>query len=367
MGRDRTLLLTGFPGFIGGRLVEQILEVEPSASIVCLVEKRFEFQAREQVRRLSTNGGSGGRSVSVAVGDITLPGLGLEPDVAARLPGSVTDVFHLAAVDDLAVPEPLARRVNVRGTRHVIDLCRSLGGLERFVYFSTCHVSGSRTGTVYEDELDMGQRFRNHHESTKHDAEYLVRQAAREMPTIILRPSFVVGDRRTGEVPRFDGPYLVMGLVDRLSSLHVPMPYVGERATELNLVPVDYVLDATVALWRDESAPGGTFALADPRPMLGREIYAEIVRGVGALGPLGRIPPALLDAPLRLPRVRRLLGVPRELLAYLDHPVHYDCARAVQALEPRGIACPDLRSYLPGLIEYYLANRERTEMRWQAG
>ncbi len=366
MGKDRTLLLTGFPGFIGRRLIEKILEVEPATSVVCIVEKRFEFQAREQVRRLSTNGGSRSPAVSVVVGDITLPGLGLEPDVMAGFVERVTDVFHLAAVYDLAVPEPLARRVNVWGTRHVIDFCRCLGALERFVYYSTCYVSGNRTGTVYEDELDMGQSFKNHYESTKHDAEYLVRQASREMPTVILRPSIVVGDQHTGEIPKFDGPYFVMGLVDKLSSLRIPLPYVGELAAESNLVPIDYVLDATVALWRAENAPGGTFALADPHPMLGREIYAEIVRGVGALGPLGRIPPVLLDAPLRFSSVRRLLGVPREIFDYFNHPAHYDCARAIEALEPEGIVCPDPRSYLPNLIEYYLANRERPELRWQA-
>ena len=366
MGKDRTLFMTGFPGFIGRRLIEKVLEVEPATSVVCLVEKRFEFKAREEIRRLSLNGGSRGPTVTAVVGDITLPGLGLDSDVAAGLGERVTDVFHLAAVYDLAVPEPLARRVNVWGTRHVIDFCRSLRGLERFVYFSTCYVSGTRTGTVYEDEMDMGQSFKNHYESTKHDAEYLVRQAAREMPTVILRPSIVVGDQDTGETPKFDGPYFVMGLVDRLSSLRVPLPYVGELAAESNLVPVNYIVDATVALWRSDSAPGGTFALADPHPMLGREIYAEIVRGVGALGPLGRIPPVLLDAPLRLSRVRRLLGVPREIFVYFNHPAHYDCSRAVDALESEGIVCPDVRSYLPNLIEYYLSNRERPELRWQA-
>ena len=365
MGTDRTLLVTGFPGFLGRRIVEKILELEPSTSVICLVERRFEFQAREVVRRLSTNGGSSGPTVGVVVGDITLPGLGLEADAAAGLPDRVTDVFHLAGLHDVAVPEPVARRVNVWGTRHVIDFCRSVRSLERFVHLSTCHVSGTRVGTVYEDELDLGQTFRNHYESTRHDAEYLVRQAAREMPTVILRPSIVVGDRNTGEVPRFDGPYLVMAMLDVLGRLRIPLPYPGDLDSEVNIVPVDHVVEAAVVLWRSDAAPGGTFALADPHPMLGRDIYVEIVRGVGALGPLGRIPPALVETPLRLSRVRRLLGVPREVLDYLDHPVHYDCTRAVEALEPAGIVCPDLRSYLPNLIGYYLANRERPEMRRQ--
>jgi len=363
MASDRTVLLTGFPGFIGRRLVGKIVEIEPSASVICVVERRFEFQAREEVRRLSTNGGSRGPAVSVLVGDVTRPGLGLDADTLAGLAERVTDVLHLAAVHDLAVPEPLARRVNVRGTRHVIDLCRSLGRLERLVHFSSCHVSGTRTGTVYEDELDMGQSFKNHYESTKHDAEYLVRQASREMPTVILRPAMVVGDRHTGETPRLDGLYSVMGLVDRLSRLHVPLPNVGDLTAEASIVPVDYVVDAAAALWRSERAAGGTFALADPHPMIGREIFVEIVRGVGALGPLGRVPHAVLDVPLRFSRVRRLLGVPREIFDYINHPAHYDCSRAIELLEPAGIVCPDARSYLPNLVAFYMANRDRPELR----
>jgi nucleoside-diphosphate-sugar epimerase len=362
MAKERVAFVTGFPGFIGERLVLKLLESNLCTEVVCLVEPRFEFKAREVTRRLGPGGPD--RRVTVAVGDITDPGLGLDTGTRRALAERVTDVFHLAALEDLAAPEPIARRVNVWGTRHVIEICREISSLERFVHFSTCHVSGTRTGTVYEDELDMGQRFKNHHESTKHDAEYLARQAARELPTIIIRPSIVVGDGETGETSRLDGPYFLMILIDRLGSLRVPLPYLGELACEVNLVPVSYVVDGTVALWLADGTQGGTYALADPRPLIGREIYAELVRGIGAMGPLGRVPPAVLEVPLRLSRVRRLLGVPREILVYLNHPVHHDCSKAVGALEPAGVICPEARSTLPRLVEFYLENRDRPELRW---
>jgi thioester reductase-like protein len=363
MGSERIAFVTGFPGFIGVRLVGKLLEEEPDLAVVCLVERRFEFKAREEARRLGTNGPGTEPRVSVVVGDITVPGLGLDEHTMGDLAGRVTDVFHLAAATDLDVSEPLARRVNVWGTRHVIELCRKARSLQRLVHFSSCFVSGTRTGTVYEDELDMGQSFKNHLESTKHDAEYLVRQCMRELPAIIIRPPVVAGDSTTGETVRFDGPYFGMILVDKLRILRVPMPYLGESVAEVNVVPVDFVVDGTVALWR-AAEPGATFALADPHPLLAREMYAEIVRGLGALGPIGQVPPLAVDLPLRIPRIRRILEVPREVLAYFNHPAHFDCSKALEALDGTGVSCPDVRSYLPALIDYYRENRGRSELRW---
>lgn len=357
----RTIFITGFPGFIATRILERLFQDDPDVRAVCLVESRFEFHAREEARKLSD---SGEPRVDVRVGDITRPGLGLDPESLEELASTVTDVFHLAAIYDLSVPERVARRVNVWGTRHVIDFVRAVKELKRFVHFSTCYVSGDRTGVVYEDELSEGQHFKNHYESTKHDAEYLVRQAARSVPTVIIRPAIVVGDARTGETNKFDGPYFGMVLISKLAKLHIPLPYLGESRVEVNIVPISFMVDGTLALWRAEGVESTTFALADPDPLEARELYAEIVRGLGALGPVGRIPPVLLDLPLRLRPVRQLLEVPREVLEYFNHDVKYDCANATKKLAEMSITCPDARSYLPTLIEFFERNQHRSELRW---
>jgi thioester reductase-like protein len=366
MGDRRTIFVTGFPGFISRMLLERLLGVGDEIEVVCLVQSQFEFQAREEAKRLGSNGHDDEPRVRVVVGDIMSAGLGLDADTFEDLASRVTDVFHLAAIYDLAVPAPIARKVNVWGTRHVIEFCRRVDDLRKFVYYSTCYVSGDRTGTVYEDELDMGQGFKNHYESTKHDAEYLVRQALREFPTIIIRPAIVVGHSETGETPKFDGPYFGMILIEKIASLSIPLPYLGAGRAEVNLVPVDFVADATVALWQAEDVDGRTFALADPDPLVARELYAEMVRGLGALGPLGKIPPILLDLPLKFASVRKLLGVPAEALTYFNHDVRYDCSRATEALRKLNIVCPGIRSYLPTLIEYYIHNRDRSELHWNA-
>ena len=125
-------------------------------------------------------------------------------------------MWHLAAVYDLAVPPEIARRVNVDGTANVVDLCHSLPRLRRLQYVSTCYVSGRYAGEFGEDVLAEGQPFRNHYESTKYDAEQLVRDAmAGGLPATIYRPGIVVGDSTTGETLKYDGPYFIAGFLRR--------------------------------------------------------------------------------------------------------------------------------------------------------
>src|SRR5688500_7879259 len=147
--------------------------------------------------------------IEVLPGDIGEPRLGLSDDEHQRLAGEVTLVFHLAAIYDLAVPLEIAQRVNVDGTGNVLDFCAAAKNLERLLYVSTAYVAGKRTGVVYEHELVMGQEFKNHYESTKFQAEVWVREMLDRVPTTIVRPGIVVGDSKTGETQKFDGPYFI--------------------------------------------------------------------------------------------------------------------------------------------------------------
>src|SRR3954468_4186146 len=210
-----TALVTGFPGFIGRRLVRRL--VNEGARVVALVEGRMAGKARE----IAPAG------VEVVEGDITERHLGLDDATWERLAGEVTHVFHLAAVYDLAVPAEVAQRVNVDGTGNVLDLCASCERLERLVYVSTAYVSGLRRGTVYEHELAMGQGFKNHYESTKFQAELWVRSMMDKVPTTIYRPAIVVGDSRTGETQKFDGPYYMLRTIAVSVHRHMPIPQFG--------------------------------------------------------------------------------------------------------------------------------------------
>ena len=171
----RTHLVTGFPGFIGRRLVAALLERDPAVPIVALVEARMLEPAREAAAAIDVAPGS--RS-SPATSPSAASGLADDELRAPRRRGRDV-VHHLAAIYDLAVPAEIAQRVNVEGTGNVLDFCRDAERLERLNYVSTAYVAGDRTGVAYEHELDLGQGFKNHYESTKFQAEVWVREPDR--------------------------------------------------------------------------------------------------------------------------------------------------------------------------------------------
>src|SRR5206468_2121579 len=178
--------------------------------------------------------------IEILTGDISRQDLGLTQEVRERLHGEVTQVFHLAAIYNLAVPLAIAQRVNVDGTGNILDLCAACERLERLNYVSTAYVAGTRHGVVYEHELAVGQDFKNHYESTKFQAELWVRERMRDIPTTIYRPAIVVGDSRSGETQKFDGPYFMLRTISRTVQLHMPIPQFGASAAPFNVVPVDF-------------------------------------------------------------------------------------------------------------------------------
>src|SRR4051795_4752326 len=181
--------------------------------------------------------------VEVLPGDIGERRLGLDDDTYGRLAGEVTEVHHLAAIYNLAVPLELAQKVNVDGTGNILELCRDCDALERLHYVSTAYVAGDRHGSVYEHELVLGQQFKNHYESTKFQAELWVRDQMDKVPTTIYRPAIVVGDSQTGETQKFDGPYYMLRVVSVAEQRPLPIPQFGRAEAPFNVVPVDFVVD----------------------------------------------------------------------------------------------------------------------------
>jgi len=361
----RRVFMTGYPGFIARWLSEEMLRRKPDLGFTFLVQDKFAGQARREIEALRAKPVGKEATFELVIGDITLPRLGLSETDHARLLAETTDVFHLAAIYDLHVPEPIARQVNVEGTRAVVEFCKAARQLVSHVYFSTCYVAGRRTGTVLETELEHAAGFKNHYESTKYEAERIVRASMDRVPTIIFRPSIVVGHSKTGETQKFDGPYFGMILVDKLKVLPLPLPYLGPSSAEANVVPIDYVVESAAAIWNREGTIGKCYALADPNPIPARQLYAEIVRQLGARGPRFQVPPAAVDLPLRLLAVRKWLGVPREVLEYFNHQVHFDCANTLAALADTGIRCPHPLDYLPRIVDFFRANKDRSEYRWK--
>ncbi|MCC6158729.1 MAG: SDR family oxidoreductase [Deltaproteobacteria bacterium] len=349
--------MTGFPGFIGRRIVARLFELDPALRVIALVQPKFVAAAQDAATKVAAQTSVAERQLTVAAGDITQPGLGMDGDVLERVRGEVTQVWHLAAIYDLTISEAAAYRVNVEGTRNVLDLCAQLRRLDRLVYFSTCYVSGKRSGRILETELELGQAFKNHYESTKFKAEVLVHQRMNVIPTVIIRPAIVIGDSRTGETDKYDGPYPVFRLLALLEARGLlkkglRLPMLGTGDSLINLVPIDYVVEASCRIGLAKDTPGQVYQLCDPNPLRARDLYQRAYSAFGLGEAFGAVPSPVLRAAAKIPVVADLLKIPGQALDYLDHFVEYDGTNTQAALRPTGVRCPDLRDYLPVILEY---------------
>jgi thioester reductase-like protein len=343
------VLFTGFPGFIGTRVVGRLLADDPEVRVAALVEARMADRARGVAGRLE-----GGDRVDVLEGDISERGLGLSDEQRERLTAEVTVAYHLAAIYDLAVPVDVAQQVNVDGTGNVLDLLADCEKLERHNYVSTAYVAGDRTGHVYEHELVMGQGFKNHYESTKFQAEVWVRHSMDRIPTTIYRPAIVVGDSKTGETQKFDGPYYILRTISRAQRMKAPIPQFGKAGAPFNVVPVDFVVDALTAGARDPEAVGETLHLVDPEPITASELAAMLSREYAGKEPAYKVPPKAVELSLHSKRVRKAFhGAPPESIVYLNHPVKFDTRRASDLLANAGLRCPRFEEYAGPIVSFF--------------
>ena len=340
---DRALI-TGFPKLLARRLALRLHA--GGAQVSLLVEESDAGAAREFARG----------AMDVLVGDPSAMHLGLSTSEYRELTGGVTDVLHAAEQSTLASPREEMRRLNLTGTQAVLELAIDCRNLRRFTHVSTVFVSGDRVGVVAEDELACGQAFRNTYEESKFEAELLVRRAMGQIPATVLRPSIVVGDTKTGEIDRFEGPY-ALAILLVTSPLQVPVPLPGDGVAPLNAVPIDYVVDASAAIHKDARSVGRTFHVVDPNPSSSRRVYELIAQRSGKKLPRLSLGYKLTDALLKLPGLERLTREQRAAIAYVNHLSFYSSRHTLEVLDGTGIRCPPIESYLDNLIEYVRTRR----------
>jgi thioester reductase-like protein len=348
-----TIFFTGFPGFLGSRLVPLVLERDPDATVACLVQGKFADLAQSRVDELVAADRSLEGRIELVEGDLTAPDLGIaeRADLARR----TTEIYHLAAVYDLAVARDVGMRINVDGTRNLLRFAEECEQLQRHHYISTCYVSGRHCGPFKETDLNVGQRFNNYYEETKYLAEVDV-AAARDagMPTTIYRPSIVVGDSRTGATQKYDGPYFLLQWLLRQPTWLSIMPVVGDPSmVRLNVVPSDYVVNGIAALSAKAETVNQTYQLADPSPLTVDEMLDVIAEGIGHR--VVRMPVSLKMATWMLDHVKvaqNLMQMPSQAVEYFAHPTHYDTTNAVRDLAGSDVVCPPFQAYLPAIVDF---------------
>lgn len=349
MATEKTVFLTGFPGFIASRLLRRL--AREGGRYLLLVQPAFALRAQEELKTIAEETGKSVSDFAILQGDITQTDLGMSRMDLERARSESTILFHLAAIYDLAVPREIGMRVNLEGTRNVNQFARSLPRLHHYHYISTCYVAGKRTGVIFENELRHEAGFRNYYEETKYLAELEVDELRSELPITIHRPAVVCGDSHTGETVKYDGIYYLIRYILKWPSL-LSAFNIGNSAVTLNLVPVDFVVEAMAALARDPLSIGKTVQLADPNPLTTHQLFNAIARTVAGREARMTLPAALVESSLMLPLAPKITGLPHAGVPYFFLKQTYDTVQARQLLEPRGISCPPFQSYVRTIVDY---------------
>src|SRR5688572_1048012 len=353
MSNRETLFITGFPGFIADRLLERLARKD--CRFILLVQPSFAARARAEVARIAQLNGKPVDDFQLVEGDISQPGLGLTAENASLAREQTTHAFHLAAVYDLAVERELALRVNVGGTRNVLEFARSMPHLRHFHHVSTCYVAGKREGVILETELRHDAGYRNFYEESKYLSEVEVDSFKNELPITIHRPAVVCGDSRTGETAKYDGVYYLIHYLLSWPTV-LSLINIGNHKVSLNLVPVDFVVDAMAALAFEERAIGKTLQLADPSPLTTNQLFNEIAQAINGSHSRITAPARWVRFFLMLPPSPKITGLPHHAVPYFFVKQLYDTTQAQQLLAAHQIRCPPFESYVNRIIEYASEN-----------
>ena len=353
MLNDETFFITGFPGFIANRLVQQL--AQQTGNLILLVQPTLRQRAEEEIATIA-NKTSRDRSVFRLVeGDISLPNIGLSDSDLEIVTAETTRVFHLAAIYDLAVSRDLAMKINVEGTRNVKELSRKLRRLRHFHHVSTCYVAGKREGLILETQLRHDAGFRNFYEESKYLSELEIDELKGELPITIHRPSVVCGDSQTGETAKYDGVYYLIFYLLRWPSA-LSLLNIGNHEVCLNLVPVDYVVNALATLAFDDRCIGETLQIADPNPLTTNQLFNAIARSINGRQSKITLPRSWVEFFLMLPPSPAITGLPHHGVPYFFVKQKYDTTNASRLLEPSGLRCPPFESYVRRIVEFAEAN-----------
>jgi NAD(P)-dependent dehydrogenase (short-subunit alcohol dehydrogenase family) len=353
--------VTGATGFIGRFLIDKLIRRE--GPIYVLVRKG----SVKKLDDLRARWGEDEKRVIAVIGDLAKPKLGVAPADLAKLKGKVKHFFHLAAIYDLAADAESQEKANIEGTRNAVEVAEAINA-GCFHHMSSIAAAGLYDGVFREDMFDEAEELDHPYFRTKHESEGIVRREC-GVPWRIYRPGIVVGHSKTGEIDKIDGPYYFFKLIQKMRSLLPPwVPTIGIEGGRINIVPVDFIVDATDHIAHKKGLDGHCFHLTDPEPRRIGEILNLFAKAAHAPQMTMRvnakmfsfIPPFILDSVMSLAPVRRIqkqvlqdLGIPKDMFKFVNYPTRFDTREAEKALKGSGIKVPSLEDYAWVLWDYW--------------
>ncbi len=357
------IFLTGSTGYIGAYIAARLLERHPDR-LNLLVRARDSREASERLWRslqlhLSAQAfhEALGSRIQIFLGDLTTPQFGLDETQYRRLADSTDSVIHCAASLNRK-SEKTCLNVNLRGTLEVIQLAqraRKARGLRRFSEVSTVAVAGQRSNEVVQEDtsVDWARSDYDPYARTKKFCEHMVHELLPDVPRTIFRPSIVLGDSRRPETTQFD---MVRAFV-----FLARLPILPFRPNDrIDIVPVDYVADAVVALHQKEKPDHEIYHLSSGTDS---ETFRQLTEALARAG--GKMPPLFLEglepifagAITRLARGRGPFSRGASLLKvfwpYLVWNTVFDNSRVVAEM---GRAPVPFSTYCHGLFRFSVEN-----------
>ncbi len=354
--------VTGATGFIGKRLVKKLLERKGSV-VYFLIRPESEGK----VKGLRDYWGVAANRVLPIYGDLTGKRLGVSAEDVKKLKGQIDHFYHLAAVYDLGADKESQIAVNIDGTRNTVEFAKAIDA-GHLHHVSSIAAAGLYEGVFREDMFEEADNIDHPYFMTKHESEKIVRKECK-VPWSVYRPAMVVGDSQSGEMDKVDGPYYFFKLIQRMRQLLPPwLPSIGLEGGRINIVPVDFVVDALNVISHQKAIAKRCFHLVDPQgyrvgdvldifskaahaPKMGLFVNAallgfiprSVTKGLMALAPVRRVRNAIMKD----------LGLPEDMLTFVNYPTRFDCRDAQAALKGSGVECPHLKDYAWRLWDYW--------------
>jgi NAD(P)-dependent dehydrogenase (short-subunit alcohol dehydrogenase family) len=353
--------ITGGTGFIGRFFIAKLMDRKGDIYVLTRATSMHKFE------HLQASFGPGANRLIPVTGDLTRENLGLDAATLTELTGKIDHFCHFGAIYDIAATAEAQTATNIDGTRNAINLAAKLRA-GCFQHVSSIAAGGLYNGIFREDMFEEAENYDHPYFATKHASEGIVRMEC-QVPWKIYRPAMVVGHSRTGEIDKIDGAYYLFKSLQKLrKALPQWFPLIGIEGGKLNVVPVDYVVDAMDHIAHLADYDGRCFHLTDPEHYsIGKlvNIFAEAGHAPRFSMRLdtrifGFIPSFVRDTIAGLPPIKRIvstvlndMGLPDSVTMFLNYPTRYDNRDTERALKGSGIKVPELRDYAPVIWDYW--------------